>query len=214
MIRILIADDHEIVRQGLAQLLLAQHDFEITAMAGNGAEVMEQLRRHAIDIVLLDLSMPGRHGIELIKQIKSEAPQTPILVLSMHKEEQYALSALKAGAGGYLTKEGAFDELVTALRKVLAGEIYMSASIARALAANLINPAPRPGLNQLSGRELDILVMIARGKSLVAIAAELHLSPKTVSTYKARIFKKLRVGNNTELVRFAIEHDLVDNRRG
>ena len=137
----------------------------------------------------------------------------PILVVSMHKEEQYALIALRAGATGYLTKDGAFEELVLAIRKVLAGEIYMSAPIARALAADLVHPSPRGGLTDLSDREFNVLVMIAQGQSLVAIAATLHLSPKTVSTYKARLFKKLGLSDNNDLARFAVEHKLLSDRR-
>ena len=213
MIRILITDDHELLCQGLAQLLAVEKDFEVAGIARDGVEAFAQLRQRPFDIIILDLSMPGRHGAELIKQIKAEFPRLPILVFSMHKEEQYALSALKAGASGYLTKDGAFEELVSAIRKVLAGEIYMSAPIAQALAVDLLKPPARSGLNQLSERELNILIMIARGLSLVAIATELHLSPKTVSTYKARIVKKLGVANNSELVRFALENNLVSDRR-
>ena len=213
MIKILIADDHALLREGLAQLLSSQPDFAIAASASNGHETLERLREKAIDILLLDLSMPGRHGVDLIKQIKAEWPQLPILVVSMHKEEQYALIALRAGATGYLTKDGAFEELVLAIRKVLAGEIYMSAPIARALAADLVHPSPRGGLTDLSDREFNVLVMIAQGQSLVAIAATLHLSPKTVSTYKARLFKKLGLSDNNDLARFAVEHKLLSDRR-
>ena len=213
MIKILIADDHALLREGLAQLLSSQPDFAIAASASNGHETLERLREKAIDILLLDLSMPGRHGVDLIKQIKAEWPQLPILVVSMHKEEQYALIALRAGATGYLTKDGAFEELVLAIRKVLAGEIYMSAPIARALAADLVHPSPRGGLTDLSDREFNVLVMIAQGQSLVAIAATLHLSPKTVSTYTARLFKKLGLSDNNDLARFAVEHKLLSDRR-
>jgi len=156
--------------------------------------------------------MPGPHGIELVEQIKSEQPGLHVLVLSMHKEEQFALRALKAGAGGYLTKDSAVDELVIGLRKVAAGETYICASIAQALALDMLHPGTGPAHDQLSSREYSVLVMVARGQALNDIAEELHLSAKTVSTYKARLMEKMGFANNAELIRYAAEHKLTHNR--
>jgi len=213
MIRLLVADDHRIMRQGLRQLLAEQNDFMVAAEAANGFEVLERIREIELDLVVLDLVMPGRHGIDLIKQIKTEKPALPVLVLSMHTEEQYALRALKAGALGYLSKETAADELVAAIRKLVAGESYISARIAQSLALHLAQPEQRPAHSQLSDREFHVLVMIARGSSLSEIATELHLSAKTVSTYKARVLEKLKLGSTADLVRYAIDHDLMEDRR-
>lgn len=210
MIRILIAEDHTIVRQGLEQLLGEVADIEVAGIAANGTEVLAHIRGAEFDVVLLDLTMPGPHGIELIRQIKSEKPHLCLLVLSMHKEEQFALRALQAGASGYLTKESAVDELVTALRQVYAGEVFISASVANALALERVRPRQGPTLAQLSSREFSVLVSIARGIPLNEIAEELHLSAKTVSTYKARVMEKLGLANTAELIRYAAQHHLLD----
>jgi two-component system, NarL family, invasion response regulator UvrY len=213
MIRVLIAEDHTIVRQGLQQLLGDVEDLEVTGTAANGQEVLAQIRRDVCDVVLLDLTMPGPHGIELIRQIRAEKPELFVLVLSMHKEEQFALRALKAGAAGYLTKDSAVDELVTALRHVVAGEVFISPSVAQAMALEMVRPKPGPAPGDLSSREFSVLVLIARGKALNEIAEELHLSAKTISTYKARIMEKLGFANNADLVRYAAEHNLIEDRR-
>jgi two-component system invasion response regulator UvrY len=213
MIRILIAEDHTIVRQGLEQLLSDVEDIEVTGVAATGQEVLAQIRAGICDVVLLDLTMPGPHGIDLIRQIRVEQPELFVLVLSMHKEEQFALRALKAGAAGYLTKDSAVDELVTALRRVVAGEVFISPAVAQALALDMIRPKPGPAPGELSSREFSVLVLIARGKALNEIAEELHLSAKTISTYKARIMEKLGFANNADLVRYAAEHHLIEDRR-
>jgi DNA-binding NarL/FixJ family response regulator len=213
VIKVLVAEDHTIVRQGLQQLLGEVGDVEVVGIAANGNEVLAQIRSTAIDVVLLDLTMPGPHGIELIEQIKAEKPQLFVLVLSMHKEEQFALRALKAGAAGYLTKDSAVDELVIALHRVVAGEIFISAAVAQALALDMVRPKPGPAPNQLSSREFSVLVMIARGQALNEIAEELHLSAKTISTYKARVMEKLGLANTAELIRYAAEHQLLADRR-
>jgi DNA-binding NarL/FixJ family response regulator len=213
MIKILIADDHTIVRQGLVQLLSEVPELEIGGTAGNGAEVLAEVRAGSYDLVLLDLNMPGPHGIELIKQIKAEKPSLFVLVLSMHKEEQFALRALKAGACGYLTKESAVDELVAAVHAVVEGGVYISASVAQAMAMDIVRPKPGPAVSELSQREFSVLVMIGQGRALNDIAEQLHLSPKTVSTYKSRILEKLGLANTAELVRYAVAHQLLDDGR-
>jgi two-component system invasion response regulator UvrY len=211
VIRVIIAEDHTIVRQGLEQLLADQDDIEIAGVAANGDETLAQIRGVACDVLLLDLNMPGPHGIELVERIKSEQPGMQVLVLSMHKEEQFALRALKAGAGGYLTKDSAVDELVVGLRKVAVGETYICAAIAQALALDMLHPRSGPAHHQLSSREYSVLVMVARGQALNDIAEELHLSAKTVSTYKARLMEKMGFANNAELIRYAAEHKLAQD---
>jgi DNA-binding NarL/FixJ family response regulator len=212
MIRVIIAEDHTIVRQGLEQLLAEHDDIEVTGVAASGDEVLAQIRGAACDVVLLDLNMPGPHGIELVEQIKYEKPGLQVVVLSMHKEEQFALRALKAGAAAYLTKDSAVDELVGGLRKVAAGETYICMAIAQALALDMLHPKPGPAHDQLSSREYSVLVMVARGQPLNEIAEELHLSAKTVSTYKARLMEKMGFANNAELVRYAAAHKLAPDR--
>ena len=212
MIRLLIADDHAIMREGLARLLEGQANLQVAATASDGHETIEKVRSGDFDMVLLDLSMPGRSGIELIKLIKTEFPHLPILILSMHKEEQYALRALKAGAAGYLTKESASQELVMAIHKVASGEIYLTAEIARAIALDRVRPRTGSAFGLLSDREFNVMLMIGHGKPLNEIALELNLSAKTVSTYKNRIMEKLRVSSNAELIRSLVENNLLDDR--
>jgi DNA-binding NarL/FixJ family response regulator len=213
MIRILVADDHTIMRQGLVQLLADIEDCQVAGQAASGFEVLEKIRAESFDVVLLDLTMPGRHGVDLIRQIKLERPALKILVLSMHREEQYALRALQAGASGYLTKESAADELIAAIRKVVDGESYISALIARSLAMSLVRPETRPPHSDLSNREFQVLMMIAEGRALTEIAAELSLSAKTISTYKTRVLEKLKLDDTAALIRYALEHGLIEDRR-
>jgi two-component system, NarL family, invasion response regulator UvrY len=213
VISVIIAEDHTIVRQGLEQLLAEQSDIEVAGVAANGDEALAQIRSAACDVLLLDLNMPGPHGIDLIEQIKSERPALQMLVLSMHREEQFALRALKAGATGYLTKDSAVDELVVALRKVATGETYICASIAQALALDMLHPRCGSAHDQLSSREYSVLVLVARGQALNDIAEQLHLSAKTISTYKARLMEKMGFANNAELIRYAAEHQLMQERR-
>jgi DNA-binding NarL/FixJ family response regulator len=210
MIKILIADDHAIVRMGLTQLLSGQSDFIVAGEAANGLEALKQIREQAFDVVLMDMSMPGRSGIELIKMVKAEKPKLAILVLSMHKEEQYAVRALKAGALGYLTKEGAPDQLVAAIRKVVGGGVYISTGVAERLALELGGNHHESPHTQLSDREYQIFRMIVTGTPIGGIAEELSLSVKTVSTHKTRILQKMNMSSGAELIHYAIRHQLVD----
>jgi len=210
MIRIVIADDHTIVREGLKQLLLAAGDFEVVGEASEGLAVMQRVRELDFDVLLLDMSMPGKSGMELIKQIKSEKPKLRILVLSMHQEHQYAVRAIRSGASGYLTKESASTQLAQALRKVASGGAYITAEVAEQLALGAMPQAEGPPHATLSDREFQVFRMVAAGRSVSDIGEELHLSVKTISTHKARLMQKLGVSTTNELIRYAIEHRLVD----
>ena len=210
MSRIVIADDHSIVREGLKQVLAAAGDLNVIAEAHNGAEVIQRVRELEFDVLVLDMSMPGKSGIELIKQVHNEKPKLRILVLSMHEEEQYAVRALKAGAAGYLTKESASDLLVTAIRKVAAGGAYITAAVAEQFALGAMANPTGPLHAVLSDREYQVFEMRVAGKSITEIADRLNLSVKTVSTHKARIMQKMNM-NNAELIRYAVNHKLVDD---
>lgn len=210
MIRILIADDHAIVRGGLKQLLSGESGLIVAGEAANGLEALRQLREQPFDVAVMDMSMPGRSGIELIKQIKGEHPKLATLVLSMHKEEQYAVRALKAGALGYLTKESAPDQLVAAIRKVAGGGVFISPGVAERLALELGGNHDAAPHTLLSDREYQIFRMIVSGAPIGAIAAELSLSVKTVSTHKTRILQKMRMSSSAELIHYAIRHQLVE----
>ncbi len=211
MIRIVIADDHTIVREGLKQVLAAAGDLTVIAEAQNGGEVMQRVRELEFDVLLLDMSMPGKSGIELIKQVRNEKPKLRILVLSMHEEEQYAVRALKAGAAGYLTKESASDQLVAAIRKVAAGGAYITSAVAEQFALGAMANTSGPPHAALSDREYQVFEMLVAGKSVTDIAERLNLSVKTVSTHKARIMQKMNMTNPAELIRYAINHRLVDD---
>ena len=211
MIRVVLADDHRMVRTGLKEILADTGDIKVVGEATNGHEVMARVRELLFDLLVLDMSMPGRSGIDLIRQVKSEKPALRILVLSMHSEEQYAVRALKAGAAGYLTKEGAADELVAAIRRIAGGGAYVSPETAQRLALGLDARSERPPHESLSDREMQVFHMIAAGKSVTDIADALTLSVKTVSTHKTRIMQKLNAHNQTDLIRYAIRHKLVDD---
>jgi two-component system, NarL family, invasion response regulator UvrY len=209
MIRILIADDHSIVRRGLKEILLEEFpDAEITGVS-DGAELIRETRASAWNIVISDLSMPGRNGLETLKQLKEEFPRLPVLILSMHPEDQYAIRVLRAGAAGYLTKESASDELVNAVRKILSGKRYITDDVAEKLAENLGEGYSKSLHEILSDREFDVLKMIASGKTVSEIADGLSLSVTTVSTYRARILMKTKMKTNAELTHYAIENKLV-----
>jgi len=210
MIRILIADDHPIVRQGLKQILEEAHDMSAADEAGDGRELLAKTRKNEYDIVLLDISMPGISGLDLLKQLKIEKPGLPILILTIHPEEQYAVRVLKAGAAGYLTKTSAPDELIRAIRKVSAGGRYITASLAEKLAMHLKFDEEKPLHETLSDREYQVLCMIASGRTVKEIGSELALSVKTVSTYRSRILEKLDMKTNAELTHYAIQNQLVD----
>jgi len=211
MIRIVVADDHTIVREGLKQLLSAAGDLVVVGEAQNGNEVLERVRSLDFDVLLLDMSMPGRSGIELIKQVRAEKPKLRVLVLSMHEEEQYAVRAIKAGAAGYLTKESATAQLVSAIRKVASGGAFITESVAQQLALGAMPQTEGPLHGALSDREFQVFRELVSGKAVSDIAARLNLSVKTVSTHKARIMQKMNMSNPAELIRYAIHHRLVDD---
>jgi DNA-binding NarL/FixJ family response regulator len=210
MLRILIADDHPVFRQGLRQILNEASDMVVTDEVSDGLEVLGRVRAGCCDVILLDISLPGRNGIDILKQLKKERPKLPVLMLTMHPEEQYAIRALKAGASGYLTKESTPDELITAIRKVSAGGKYVSSSLAETLAYELGRMDEKAPHETLSDREYQIILLIASGKTVTEIAESLSLSIKTVSTYRSRILEKMRMKNNAELTYYAIKNQLVD----
>lgn len=210
MIRILIADDHPIVREGLKQIVAETPGMAVTDEASNAQEVLDKVWRNDYDVVVLDITMPGRGGLDILKQLRGEKPGLPVLILSIHPEEQYAVRALKAGAAGYLTKGSAPDELTAAIRKVSAGKKYISSSLAEKLALHLENDTDKPIHEKLSDREYQILCMIASGETIKEIAQGLFLSEKTISTYRSRILEKMSMKSNAELTRYAIKNRLVD----
>jgi DNA-binding NarL/FixJ family response regulator len=210
MIRVVLADDHTIVREGLRQLLTLAGDIVVAAEAVNGREVVERVRDTDFDILLLDLSMPGKSGMELIRQVKNEKPKLRILVLSMHEEHQYAVRAIKAGASGYLTKDSASTQLVSAIRKLASGGAFISAEVAEQLARDAHGVSDALPHTILSDREYQVFRMLVAGVSLTEIAERLNLSIKTISTHKSRLMQKMNVGNQAELIRYAIAHKLTD----
>jgi DNA-binding NarL/FixJ family response regulator len=208
MIRVLIADDHAIVREGLKQIVSEPSDMVVADEAENGNDVLEKIFTNEYEVVILDITMPGINGLDALKQIKRQRPKLPILILSMHPEEQYALRVLKAGASGYLTKESAPEELITAIRRVSSGMKYVSSSLAERLASDLEADHDRPLHEALSDREYQVMCMLTSGKSVKQIAEGLSLSVKTISTYRRRILEKMGMETNAELVRYALEHNL------
>lgn len=208
MIKVFIADDHAVVRDGVRHILERAGGFEVVAEAEDGTQVCGQLRRHRSDVIVLDLSMPGRSGLELIKQIRSEFPGVRILVLTMHAEEEYVRRAFRAGASGYLTKESAATELVAATGKVATGGTYVSQAIGETLATGLQGGTEQSPHLSLSDREMEVFRRLVLGESVSAIAADLCVSAKTVSTYKMRLMEKLGMPNEAALVRYAIRHGL------
>jgi two-component system invasion response regulator UvrY len=210
MLRILIADDHPVFRRGLKQIVEEAPDLVVAGEAANGAEALQEARTDDYDVVLLDITMPVKNGVDVLSQLKHERPALPVLMLSMHPEEQYAVRALRAGASGYLTKESAPEELVAAIRKVSAGGKYVSASLAEHLASVVQSAGEAPPHSTLSNREYQIMCLIASGKTVSEAARELSLSVKTVSTYRARILEKLQLKNNAELMRYATQNQLVE----
>ncbi len=210
MIKILIADDHPIVRKGLKEIIEETSDMKVIDEASTGQEVLEKVFKTEFDVVLLDISMPGKSGLDILKELKNHRSKLTVLVLSMHPEEQYAMQVFKAGASGYLTKESAPDELLTALRKVSKGGKYVSSSLAEKLAYALEKDVEKAPHEILSAREYEVMRKIASGKTVTDIARELFLSPKTISTYRTRILEKMGIKNNAELIRYAIKNHLVD----
>ena len=210
MLKILIADDHPVFRRGLKQIIAETTDIVVADEAADGLEVLNKVKVGDFDVVLLDISMPGKTGIDVLAQLKYERPKLPVLMLSMHPEEQYAVRALRAGASGYLTKESAPDELVGAIRKVSTGGKYVSASLAEKLASIVQKEGEELPHQTLSDRELHVMCLIASGKTVSEIAKELSLSVKTISTYRSRILQKMKMKNNAELTRYAINNSLID----
>ena len=210
MIRIVIADDHAIVREGLKRIVSADEDMEVTAEAADGTEVKQRVRELEFDVLVLDLSMPGRSGMELIKLARAEKPRLRILVLSMHQELQYAVRAIKSGASGYLTKESAPAELVQALRKIAGGGAYVTSEVAQQLALGAMPGSAVASHESLSPREFEVFRLLAAGLSVTETATRLSVSVKTVSTHKANMMQKLSLHNQSELVRYAIRHGLAD----
>jgi DNA-binding NarL/FixJ family response regulator len=209
MIRVLIADDHALVRDGLRHILQNAKGFEVVGEASDGVSTIALVRSQQAEVLVLDLSMPGRNGVELIKQIKDELPGLRILVLTMHAEQQYAVRAFKAGASGYLTKESASAELVSTVSKVAAGGVYVSLAMAERFAQSLNEPVDTLPHQRLSDREFDVFRRIAVGQTLSEIATELCVSSKTVSTYKTRILEKMQMPHEAALVRYAMRHKLL-----
>ncbi len=209
-IRLLVADDHAVVRQGIRQILADTLDFAIVREASDGIQVLEKLRDCKVDVVVLDLSMPMMSGLEVIKQVRKEFPAVAILVLSFHSEEQYAVRVMKAGASGYLTKGSDPEELITALRSVARGRKYVTGTLAERLAVEIESGTDKLPHEMLSDREYEVLCLIASGLSIQEIAEKLILSVKTVSTYRTRLVHKMRMHGTAELTRYAIMHGLVD----
>ena len=208
--RILIADDHAVVRRGLKQILADEFKQAHFGEAANAREALDRLRKENWDAVVLDITTPGRSGLEALKEIREEKPKLPVLVLSMHPEDQFAVRVLKSGASGYMTKESAPEELVGAIKKVLAGGRYVSPSLAEKMASYLAIDSPKAPHERLSDREFVVLRMIASGKTVSQIAEELSLSVKTVSTYRTRILEKTGMTSNAELTHYAIKNQLVE----
>jgi DNA-binding NarL/FixJ family response regulator len=210
MIRVVLADDHTLVREGLKQLLAAEVDLQVLAEASDGHETMQRVRELEFDVLLMDMSMPGRSGIELLKALKAEKPKLRILVLTMHEEHQYAIRAIRAGASGYLTKDSASAQLVTAIRKVAGGGAYISPAVAEQLAFEAMPQAESLPHTTLSDREFEVFQQLVAGVAVTDIAERLHLSVKTVSTHKARLLQKMGMSSSAELVRYAMTHKLMD----
>jgi DNA-binding NarL/FixJ family response regulator len=209
-IHVLIADDHAIVRQGLKQILSETEDLLVPGEADDGAEALNLARQQPWDVFLLDVSMPNRNGIDTLKQLKKEFPRLPVLILSMHPEEQYAVRALKAGASGYLTKQSAPELLVTAIRQVASGKKYLSPAVAQQLAEAISDNSDKSPHERITDREYQVLVMIAAGKTLTQIAEGLNLGVATVSTYRARLLEKMGLKSTAELIRYGLEHGLAE----
>jgi len=207
-IKILIADDHPLFRQGLKNAFGDTSDIEVVSEVDNSNDILGKVREHNLSLVLLDISMPGKGGLEVLKQLKTEFPKTPVLILSVYPESQYAVRFIKAGASGYLTKESSIDTLLDAVRKVAQGGNYASADITEKLAFDFLN-IDKPPHELLSDREYQVFSMIATGKSLTEIGNDLALSVKTISTHRTRILEKMKMKKNAELIHYAIQHELI-----
>ncbi|MFL5496144.1 MAG: response regulator [Gemmatimonadales bacterium] len=212
MIRLLLADDHAVVREGLRRLLEEKNDLSLVGEAGTVPEILEQLRKTPVDVLVLDIAMPGPGIVETLREIHAIQPRARALVLTAYPETEYAVRVLRAGAAGYLTKDRSLDQLVEAIRRVYRGGIYVSPSLGEVLAARLGGAELEPAHTALSDREFQVLKGLAQGEALKSIAARLSVSPKTVTTYRTRILQKLGLGTNADLVRYALEHELLTAR--
>jgi len=210
MIKVLIADDHTLVREGLKRILAGTSDIVVTGEAGKGQDILDMVGKNNYDVILLDISMPGRSGVDILKQLRDMIPDIKVLMLTMHPEEQYAVRALKAGVAGYLTKDSAPDELISAIRTVSGGRKYVSSSLAETLASYFETESDRPVHENLSDREYEVMCMIASGMTNKEIAAELSLSAKTISTYRTRILDKMNMKSSAELTRYAVQNQLIE----
>lgn len=209
MINVFIADDHALIREGLKNLLSSLPDIKLVGETANPFEIIEQIKKNKCDVLILDLSMPGKNGLDVIKEIKSISPEIKILVMTMMPEDQFAKRTIKAGASGYLTKESAPEELITAIRRIASGRKYVSQSLAERLAQDLDSSTEKPIQDLLSDREFQVMKMIASGKAQTEIANELAISVSTVNTYRGRILAKLNLTSNAELIHFAYQNNLI-----
>ena len=209
-VRVLIADDHPVVRDGLKTMLTSDPEVTVVGEARDGDEALQLMHAVEWDVAVLDYSMPGKGGVDLLAQVKHDFPDRPVLILSIYPEDPHGMRALKAGAAGYITKESAGEELTAAVKKVMSGGRYVSATLAEKLAARLTPDQDRPPHERLSDREYRVMWLLASGRSLQQIAEEMHLSPSTVSTYRGRILKKLGLSSNVELVHYAMKHRLIE----
>ena len=210
MIRILIADDHGVVRQGLQQIVSERMNMVVAGQAADGQEALELVRANDFDVAIIDIAMPGRGGLDVLRDLKTAKPDMKVIILSMYSEEQYAVRSLRDGASAYLTKTSAPDELVLAIETVAAGRRYITPSIADRLAGYIEDSTTRPAHELLSDREMQVLVLIGSGRTVSEIADQLKLSVKTVSTYRSRVLEKMSLASNADLIRYAIHHRLVD----
>jgi two-component system invasion response regulator UvrY len=213
MITVLIADDHDIVREGLRQIVSETSDIVVGGEARTGSEALELARARRYDVIILDLNLPDRPGLDVLAQLRATSPDVPVLILSMQQQSSYAARSLKGGALGYVSKNNAREHLVTAIRKVARGERFLTPELAENLAFDLMRPAGGTSHQNLSDREFEVLCLIAAGKPPREIAAELNVSVKTVATHRARLLAKMGLKNNAEVVQYAIEHDLLPGRR-
>ncbi|MEP6947585.1 MAG: response regulator transcription factor [Acidobacteriota bacterium] len=209
MIKVLIADDHTIVRHGLKQILNSDPQIDVVFEAGNGNEVLNFVRENDVDVVVLDITMPGRNGLETLKELRRTRPALPVLILSMHPSDQYAVRVLRAGAAGYITKESAPEELVAAIKKTFRGDKYISPVVAELLASYIQLGERDEPHKHLSDREYEVFVLLAAGRSITQISEQLILSAKTISTYRTRILEKTGFSSNADITRYCIEHDLI-----
>ena len=210
MTKILIADDHPVFRQGLKQILMSASENILVEEANNGQEVLNKIYKHSYDAMFLDISMPGRNGLEVLEELKRIKPNIPVLILSMHSEDQYAVRAMKAGASGYLTKDGEANEFVAALQKVLSGKVYFSSAVVEQLISGFDKKGDKAAHELLSDREYQVMRMIASGQKLKDIANELSLSLSAVSTHRTRILRKMNMKSNADIIRYALKEGLVE----